>query len=228
MSITVVRFQSTRHPAVTLLGLAALAVLALPDRALGQDPPPRIGPFVLDVRGTAPSFPEDAQLAQSRGLTVDELPGRGFGVDAGAHVYLFRWRAMTVGIGGQLTVARATSPGIVTNGLVTARPVTAEFGALTPQLSFNFGSGDGWSYISGGIGQAVWSIVPDGQQRLPGDEERLRTINYGGGARWFVKRHLAFTFDVRVHALDPGAPFGALPGSPRTNLLIIGAGVSVK
>ena len=66
--------------------------------------------------------------------------------------------------------------------------------------------------------------MPDGQQPLPADEERLTTINYGGGARWFAKPHLAFTFDVRFHGHHPGTPQGGLPGSPRMTMLIIGAG----
>jgi hypothetical protein len=214
------------------IAIATLCVLVAaaihPRSARGQDEPPPIGRFVLDVRGTAPKFPDDAQLAQSRGLSVDELPGRGLGLDAGAHLYLFKWRVITFGVGAQMTFARAKSSGVVEEGLEIARPVTAWFTSFTPQLSFNFGTGDGWSYVSGGIGGSVWSTVPDGQPPLPGDEERLTTINYGGGARWFAKPHLAFTFDVRFHAIDPGTPQGGLPGSPRTTILIIGAGVSIK
>jgi hypothetical protein len=204
------------------------ALAAIPRPASAQDPPPPIGPFVLDVRGTSAAFPSDEQLARSRGLSVAELPGRGFGIDGGAHVYFLKWRAITFGVGAQMTIARATSPSVVQDGVETARAVTARFTALTPQLSFNFGSGTGWSYISGGIGKSVWSTVPDALPPLAGDEERLTTINYGGGARWFARPHLAFTFDVRFHAIYPGTPQFALPGSPRTTMLIIGAGVSLK
>ena len=70
--------------------------------------------------------------------------------------------------------------------------------------------------------------MPDAQQPLPADEERLTTINYGAGARWFARPHVAFTFDVRFHEIYPGTPQGGLPGSPRMNMLIIGAGVSLK
>ena len=44
-----------------------------------------------------------------------------------------------------------------------------------------------------------------------------------------MKTHLAFSFDVRLYAINPGTPFvlGAL-GSPRTTLLVIGAGISIK
>ena len=69
----------------------------------------------------------------------------------------------------------------------------------------------------------------EGQEGFPAGFEKLKTINDGGGARWFMKTHLAFSFDVRFYAINPGTPFfaGAL-GSPRTTLLVIGAGVSVR
>ena len=61
----------------------------------------------------------------------------------------------------------------------------------------------------------------------------MKTINYGGGARWFIKSHVAFSFDVRFYAINPGVvlarPNGTLrEGSPRTTLTAIGAGVSIK
>ena len=43
-----------------------------------------------------------------------------------------------------------------------------------------------------------------------------------------MKSHLAFSFDVRFYAINPGTEYIGLPGSPRTTLTIIGAGVSVK
>ena len=100
---------------------------------------------------------------------------------------------------------------------------------ITPQLSFNFGTGNGWSYISGGLGRSTWAVTPQGQEGFAADSEQLKTISYGGGARWFMKTHLAFSFDARFYAINPGTPFvaGAL-GSPRTTLIVIGAGVSVR
>ena len=196
-----------------------------PLSAFSQDPPPRIGPFVIDVRGTVPRFDQSAQLAASRGLVAGELPGSGLGVDAGAHFYVFTWKAVTFGLGGQVTLARAHASPPESSEL---RPVTERFASITPQLSLNFGSGNGWSYLSAGIGTATWKIVPDGEQEGPADQERLRTVNYGGGARWFVKRHLAFAVDVRFHQVDPGTPLLGRPGSPRTTFMIFGGGVSLK
>ncbi len=214
-----------RSPAVSLLVLAV--TLTAGSRASAEDTPPRIGPFVIDVRATVPKFKQqDPQLAESRGLDVGELPGAGIGVDAAAHVYLLTWKAVTVGVGAQLTLARSRTPPPAT--VDGPRSVTERFVAIAPQLSLNFGSGDGWSYLSGGVGPTIWSIVPDGEASSPADQERLKTVNYGGGARWFTKRRLAFTFDVRFYAIDPGTPQLGRAGSPRTTMLVVGAGLSVK
>jgi hypothetical protein len=213
-----------RLPSVAVL----LFTFASASFVAAQEPPPRIGPFVIDVHGTLPNFPDDSQLAASRGLQQADLPGLGLGVHAGAHVYVFKWKAMTVGLGGSIVAARAHSSEKVVDGAVVSQAVTEKFSHAAPELSFNFGNGNGWSYISGGIGLAKWSIVPDGSMPAAADEERLRTVSYGGGARWFIKKHLAFSFDVRFYQMDPGTPTIFGPGSPRTTQLIAGAGISVK
>ena len=215
------------RPAVALLWVFALTLVGAP-RAAAQEPPPAIGLFVIDVIGTFPKFPSDQQLAQSRGLGEFELPGTGLGLGAGVHLYLLRWRAITFGLGGEMTVARSHSSELVVAGQPVARAVTERFTSIAPQLSLNFGTGNGWSYISGGIGSSIWSIVPDEGEALPADQERLKTINYGGGARWFLNPHFAFHVDARFYAIDPGTPEFGLPGSPRTTLLVAGAGVSIK
>jgi hypothetical protein len=210
---------------------AALVALGAASAARAQEPPPRIGPFVLDLHATVPMFPsDDAQLAASRDMLVAELPGGGLGVQAAAHLYLLRIKVVTIGVGAEVAGSRARQtplPGATTQP--APRPSEERFTTFAPQLSFNFGNGHGWSYVSGGIGYSHWAIVPEGQEGFPADSEPLKTINYGGGARWFAKRHLAFSLDVRLYAINPGTPFiaGAL-GSPRTTLMVIGAGVSLK
>ncbi len=207
--------------------VAAAIVFAAAGRSAAQEPPPRIPLFVVDLHANLAKFPDDSQpLAASRALNVAELPGPGFGGDVGVHVYPLRWRAITFGVGGQFTVARSRLAPDTTTGL---RSVTERFTSLAPQVSFNFGSGTGWSYLSGGLAASTWSIVPDGfSSSLPADNDRLKTINYGGGARWFAKRHVAFSFDVRFYAINPSEPSGLVPASPRTTLLVFGAGVSLK
>ena len=142
-----------------------------------------------------------------------------------AHVYPLRYRAVTFGIGGRITTSRAHRTQVQTSAL---RPVTERFTYLGPQLSLNFGTGVGWSYLSGGIAVSTWSVVPDGSIRLPPDQERFKTLDYGGGARWFAKPHVAFSFDVRFYAINPSTPVNGLPSGPRTTLFVIGAGISVK
>jgi hypothetical protein len=143
-------------------------------------------------------------------------------------VYPLRWHAVTFGLGADVALARSHQAGRQQTDGVIVRATTETFAHIAPQLSFNFGDGDGWSYISGGIGTSVWGVVRDGATALPPDTERLKTINYGGGARWFIKRHLAFSFDVRFYAIDPTTPLADLPNGPRTTLLVMGAGISLK
>jgi hypothetical protein len=203
--------------------------LSVAGRVAAQDPIPKIGPFALDIQGTVPRFPsDDDQLQRSRDLVSGELPGVGLGIHVSANVYVFTWKAITFGVGGDAAFARAHHSAELVSQGVTARAVSERFTHFAPNLSFNFGTGNGWSYLSGGIGRSTWYIVPDGAEPLNADHDALETINYGGGARWFVNRHVAFSVDARFYAVYPGTPDGARPGSPRTTLLFAGAGISVK
>ena len=209
--------------------LASVLALALP--AAAQGPPPRIPLWVIDFHAAAPSFPVEQALADSHALTFAELPGVGLGGDVALHIYPYRWRAVTFGLGGRLTMARAHQDASLTTTSTSAtvvRAVTERFTFLGPELSLNFGTGAGWSYLSAGIATSQWSIVPDGTVSLPPDEERLKTLTYGGGARWFAKPHVAFSFDVRFYAVNPSTAVGTLPAGPRTTLLVVGAGISLK
>ena len=190
-----------------------------------QDPGP-IGPFVVDVRGAFVSVGQDAMLAAGRGLGPAQLAASGLGVDIGGHVYLFRWRGITFGVGASALLASPSrSPG-KDDPDPNGPTVKTRFTALSPQLSFNFGDGDGWSYLSGGLGTSRMSVFVD-----TGDEPEQRragTLNYGGGGRWFIKPRLAFSFDVRIFAISPLEQIPTEPGSPRMTRVAISAGVSIK
>lgn len=212
-----------------------MLLLLVCSRAAAQ--PSRIGPFAVDVRLVFPRFPDESpQLAFSRGINQADLPGLGRGIDVGGQLYLFKWRAVTFGVGGQFMVGRShSSPDAI--DIIPNRPgpivirrqsVTGKITAVAPQVSFNFGTGNGWSYISGGLGSTVWSTAPDKSKPIAADEASLKTINYGGGARWFAKPRVAFTFDVRFYAINPGIANDGLGISPRTTMLVIGAGVSLR
>ncbi len=210
---------------ISRLTISVVVCLLCACRAGAQGEPPPIGHFVADVRGTVPVFKKDAAIAASRGLSASELPGVGLGLDAGVHLYLLRWKAITFGLGGQVTLARAHATPASSLGL---RPVTERFTTIAPQISLNFGTGDGWSYLSAGVGPSWWAVVPDGSAKGPADEDRLRAANFGGGARWFAKRHVAFTFDARFYQIDPGFPHLGYPGTPRTKFVVISAGASMR
>src|SRR5437867_10228304 len=91
-----------------MIRLACLVLLlAVASPAAAQEPPPRIGPFVVDLHGTVPRFPDDQNLADSRAMLAAELPGRGFGIQFGATVYPLRLKAVTFGLGGELATSRA-------------------------------------------------------------------------------------------------------------------------
>ena len=92
--------------------------------------------------------------------------------------------------------------------------------------------GQGWSYISGGVGRSQWSIVPAGASATSADSATLPTTNYGGGAHWSIKRHIGFSLDARVYEIQPGPQTiianQLRPGSPRTRLFVVGAGFFLK
>ncbi len=207
-----------------VVACAVLALLLDCGAAAAQEPP-RIPFVVVDLHGALTRFPDDALLAASRNLNQAELPGPGLGADVAVHIHPFAVGPVTIGLGGRLLTARAAETPPSSSGL---RATTERFTYVGPQLSFNFGTGDGWSYLSGGIAASTWSVVPDGAVPLPADEERIRTIDYGAGARWFAKPHLAFSFDVRFYAVNPSAPGSGPPSGPRTTLFVVGAGVSIK
>ncbi len=209
--------------------LLLLCVLMAPGRAAAQDPPPRIGPVVLDLHGTFPGFPsKNQQLAESRGLILAELPGRGLGAHGGVHVYPLRLGVVTFGLGVDRPAARARRGARPISTTENSRAVTETFFHAAPEISLNFGDGNGWSYLSGGIGPGIWAVVPSGAVKQAPDVERLQTINYGGGARWFNWPHVAFSVDIRFYAINPSTPIASLPNGPRTTLIFFGGGISIK
>ena len=210
----------------------AVALVSFARPALAQDPPPRIPWVVVDVHASVPKFSsDDADLAASRGLSVAELPGTGIGGQIGLHVYPLHTKVVTFGLGGEIAIGRSQNtppPGVKQpDGVTPLRPAEERFMSLSPQISLNFGNGSGWSYLSAGLGQSTLYLAPEGTTNYERNEDKLKTLNYGGGARWFIKPRLAFSFDVRVYAINPGFA-DIYPATPRMTLLVIGAGISVK
>ena len=151
--------------------------------------------IVIDVRGATGGVPSESVFYPP--LPEDTLvPARGFGFDAGAHVYAGTIGPARLGYGANVVVVRATQT--VTSAVVQL---------VAPQVSVNFGSPRGWSYLSGGVGLAT--VTGRFQDRLGlVDLERgsgaLMAFNVGAGARWFFLSRMAFTFDLRFHRYSAG------------------------
>lgn len=219
-----------RHRLIRIGGGLVLAAL-LGAHDAGAQPVTPIGKFVIDARGTLARFKEDIATADGIDVDAENLPTRGLGIAAGAHWYPFRRGKITFGLGGEILLARDSrtiETTSTTTPTVTEGPtVRTTLSAIAPQLSFNFGHGDGWSYISGGTG---WARITSERKDAPFEETaaRTRAINYGGGARWFTGPHLAFTFDLRFYAISPRPATATLPSYPRTKVMVISVGVSLK
>lgn len=224
-----------RTPSLTIrfLPLVALAaaVLTTPRAAAAQDIPPEdlpIGRYVADARVDFPKFKQDPNTASGIGATALNLPTRAFGFVVGAHWHPLRLGIMTLGLGGEISAARR---GHTLNTGTKIAPVNvtvnSRFSAVSPQISFNFGARDGWSYISGGIG---WSrfTAERADRPLPDQESGSKTINYGGGARWFAKKHLAVSMDLRFYAVNPQLTTATRPSFPRMTLMAFSAGAAIR
>lgn len=218
------------------LALAALLHALVTTNVFAQDQPREpIARFAADARVAFPNFPDDASIATPLGVTEENLPGRGLGVAFGAHFYPARMGRVTLGLGGQLLISRASNTlEPATEGGPPGPTVKGYFTALSPEVSLNFGSAEGWSYVSGGIGWSGLTIENDARP-VADDEGSLTTINYGGGARWFAKPHLAFSFDLRFYRYGAQEAVGGTspgtigrPGYPKGRMLVLSAGISVK
>ena len=221
--------------AVGLVWLGALA--PLPAWAQASSPP---GPYVLDLHVATSALP------QAPGFfpvlpSGTFIPARGLGFDVGVHIYLIRLGPARLGLGASVLRTRGhasneppASSSTATRPVATRPDVDATLTNVAPQLSLNFGSADGWSYISAGAGQgdvqtatSVFTASGSGSTAVTtparlSDNPPVRSMNVGGGARWFTRRHLAFSFDVRFHMLAAGT------GTPKTTLLAASAGLSLR
>lgn len=216
--------------AALLLG----ALLMLPAPGLAQDPAPPlplpdepIGPFVVDARAVLARFKALPVVAAELGVEADDLPTRGLGLVVGGHFYPLRSRGWALGVGGELLLTARGSRTIaaVAEDGPDGPTVLSRMTAVSPQVSLNFGRREGYSYVSGGLG---WATFTTELQDSPVGEAatRPRTINYGGGARWFTKKHLAFTLDLRFYAVRPQEPTTDRPGLPRMTVMVFSAGIA--
>ena len=190
-----------RRLALTLMLTMVALASGANAQSLNPGPP---GPFVFDFRGATSNMPSDEALFP--GLSTDAtVPPRGFGASVGGHFYPFQIGPGRLGVGVDALMVRGTT--VDANSLLTS---------VDPQISMNFGTTNGWSTLSAGVGVTRISADPGGVS------ESVRSFNWGGGARWFINPHVGVGFDVRVHHLAAGDLL------PKQTAISIAAGMSLK
>ena len=190
--------------------------------------PPEPKPiFVVDARGTYQALPKDATVATALAVDTENLPGRGPTFIVGAQFYFPRRGLVALGVGGEMLWGRMRNTvGPTTEDGPEGPSLVNNWTNLSPQVSLNFGSGEGWSYLTGGLG---WSKLTMAREDIEQDPAtRIRTLNYGGGAKWFMKKHLALTLDIRWYNIS--AQEGGLNrvATPSMRVLVFSGGFSVK
>lgn len=219
--------------------LVGACLLLFPVMASAQDPAPAvaaagpieepIGPFVLDARLTMARFKGVPIVAGSLGVAASDLPTRGVGLVVGGHFYPVRRRSFALGIGGELLLrargGRTIAPAIEDGP--DGPTVVTNLTAISPQVSLNFGRRKGYSYVSGGIGLATLTTELE-DTPVTDAETRPRAFNYGGGARWFTRKHLAFTLDLRFYKVGAQEVTGARPAYPAATMMVFSAGISTR
>jgi hypothetical protein len=217
--------------------LGPLVLMAVASPALAQ-PKERIGLFVADARGASVGLP--AAVGWTPAVPSSTVvPSRGFGIDLGAHVYVLRMRRAAIGVGAAwITSASTTTPPEASTGTgttptpATIPDVTTRLTTLAPQVSLNFGHSLGWSYLSAGLGRAKVTseatLEPGTTTFSPVNTGWVKSLNWGGGARWFINDHVGIGFDLRWHKLNPLPATNTNVAGSRVTLLVAGAGVVLK
>ncbi len=209
----------------------ALAVLAAATPALAQSTTDRLPRVAFDIHGVTVGLPSAEGWVPPVGADTP-LPGRAWGVAGGGHVYLVKLGITTLGVGASVIIGKATSaPVTTTEGAPTTGSVTTQATHLSPQVSFNFGHKLGWSYLSAGYGVSKVTSTASAFGTTPAiaaPEGWYPAINFGGGARWFMKPHLGAGFDVRFTKLSSRETTAAQAGAKRTQVFSIGVGITIQ
>jgi hypothetical protein len=178
------------------------------------------------VRGFYAGLGKDDVTAAALGVAPEALPGRALGGAVGVTFYPIRKTGFAIGVGGEGILARGRSQPVDANGTPVGFEIERRVQSLAGQLSFNFGHRDGWSYLSAGMGPLLFETFAGPPP--PETPPRKMTPNYGGGARWFVSRHVAFCFDARFYDTKPLPTTPTSAGRERNRLFILSVGVAMK
>lgn len=215
---------------------AFLVLLTFATPAIAQNSE-RLPWFVVDAHAATVGLPQAEGWVPD--VAADSVfPGRNWGLNVGGTVYPFKLGLMTVGAGAALITGKGTGESLAVvsgsgaNAATRVTPVIhTSITSLVPQLSINFGRKLGWSYLSAGLGRSKVTSSSDSIGSTPGFDVPSAwnsALNFGGGARWFMKEHLGASFDVRFVKLSSRPATGALPSAKRTQMWNISAGISIQ
>ncbi len=219
--------------------LAAMVTLALLLAApLSAQTAERLPWFAVDLHGAWVGLPTAEGWVPPLSATTP-LPGRGWGLAGGATVYPVKLGVATLGLGLSLATGKGSSdPLTATTGsgstaqtTETTATVTTRITSVLPQLSINFGHKLGWSYLSAGYGRtkvASSSAAFGSLAAITVPEAWNAALNFGGGARWFMKPHLGASFDVRFTKLSSRGATDILPSAKRTQMITLSVGISIQ
>jgi len=213
---------------VRIVGALLMCLAFAAPAAAQQDQP--IGLFVADFRGVYGRHKVEPSVASDLGVESGNLPARSWGVAGGAHIYFWHTKHITLGAGAETVWARGSRTPDIANADGTTSPgvtVRRHFSTIVPELSLNFGHRNGWSYISGGMFGTSTAYLDRGD--LPASDVPHRsTLAYGGGARWFANDRIAFAVDFHWYSVAEMPVGPTWVGEPRTTLLILSGGISIK
>lgn len=217
-----------------------MAVLLASAPAAAQAPKEPLPRFAIDLHAGKVGLPTAEGWVPV--VSADtKLPGRSWGISGGANVYLLKLGVMTLGVGVQLAAGRGKSEpaAVVTPPAATGSPsaaptipvVITQITSLLPHLTMNFGHKLGWSYLSAGYGRTKVSSSKSAVGATPGvivPEAWNPALNFGGGAKWFMKPHLGASFDVRFTKLSSRGATAVLPSAKRTQMVTMAVGISIQ
>jgi hypothetical protein len=206
--------------------LLAVFVAALAVTPSFAQTPQVIPPAVFDIRGLFLGLGQDDKTAEDLGIALADLPKRGMGGMAGIHVYPARRRGWALGFGAEGIFARGRAIHTNADGTTSGPRIERRFIGLSGNVSVNFGHREGWSYVTAGIGPTRFQSFTG--ESAPEAGLAQTTFNFGGGARWFMTRHIAFGLDLRFYETKPIPTSLTQPGRERRRLMVVSAGIGIK
>lgn len=199
-----------------------------------REPLPR---FAVDLHGASIGLPT------AEGWIPDvsddtPVPGRAWGLAGAVTVYPLRFGIVTLGVGAAMSSGQGKSDSIeIVQGSGAGETtritpiVRTQVVSVIPQVSINFGHKLGWSYLSAGLGGTKVESSADAVGTTPQvvvPAAWNQALNFGGGARWFMKRRLGAGFDVRFVKLGTRAASGDIPAARRTQMITFSAGITLQ